>query len=514
MYTTNPGRSGCTGANKQMASNKTQNNKIIFGLKVRQLRMAHNLSFAELSEQTGMSLSYLNEIEKGKKYPKDDKIEILARSLHSTVAELTSAELKQNLAPVGALLQSNFLSELPLDLFGIEISKVVEIIANAPLRVGAFISTLVELARNYALREENFYFGALRAYLELHDNYFEEIEHSVDCFVKEHKIEKQAIVPVQVLSGILEKEYHYRIILDGLKDYPELHQIRSVFVPKHRRLLLNGKLSDMQKAFQFGKELGFQYLGLKDRALTSSLLRVNSFEEVLSHFKAGYFSAALLLNHDLFVKDIDHFFRQRTWNGELLLQLLQRYQAAPELLFQRLTNVIPHYFGLRNLFFLRFIHDPEKDHFQTDKELHLSRRHHPHTSGLDEHYCRRWIAASLLKELYRQQQEGLQPEAIVGVQRSRYYGTNDEYLCITIARPSYPMPGRNVSVTIGILVDADLKNKIRFCEDPVIQLREVNQTCERCPIHPCAERAFPPVVVEKRKQRQKVQEALKRLTDN
>ena len=137
-------------------SQKSQNHKIILGLKVRQLRTEKKLSFAVLSEQTGMSVSYLNEIEKGKKYPKDDKIQLLATALETTTDSLISAEMPQSLLAVESLLQSNFLSELPLELFGIEMNKVVEIIANAPMRVGAFISTLVELSRNYALREENF----------------------------------------------------------------------------------------------------------------------------------------------------------------------------------------------------------------------------------------------------------------------------------------------------------------------------------------------------------------------
>ena len=83
-------------------------------------------------------------------------------------------------------LNSNFLNELPLDLFGIELTKVVDIIANSPARVGAFISTLVELGRNYALGEQNFYFGVLRSYLELHNNYFEDIEKEVENFIKKY----------------------------------------------------------------------------------------------------------------------------------------------------------------------------------------------------------------------------------------------------------------------------------------------------------------------------------------
>ena len=246
---------------------KSQNNKIIFGLKVRQLRTAQNASFALLAEQTGMSVSYLNEIEKGKKYPKDDKIKLLAKALNTTPDALTSQVLPKSLAPVETLLQSNFLNELPLDLFGIELSKVVEIIANAPLRVGAFISTLVELSRNYALREENFYFAALRSYLELHNNYFEEIEEVVSQFVKQHKIPTTHAIPAHVLGSILEKKMDYTLVENGLSAFPELHNIRAIFVPKHKKLLLNAKLNEQQRAFQFGKELGFNALNLKERGL-------------------------------------------------------------------------------------------------------------------------------------------------------------------------------------------------------------------------------------------------------
>ena len=93
---------------------KSQNQRIILGLKVRQLRQQKNITFKELKEQTGMSVSYLNEIERGKKYPKDDKIKLLADALGEEVAVLISPDLQGNLIPIGELLQSNFLSELPL----------------------------------------------------------------------------------------------------------------------------------------------------------------------------------------------------------------------------------------------------------------------------------------------------------------------------------------------------------------------------------------------------------------
>ena len=505
-------------------SQKSQNHKIILGLKVRQLRTEKRLSFAVLSEQTGMSVSYLNEIEKGKKYPKEDKIRLLASALDTTSDSLISADMPQSLSAVEDLLQSNFLNELPLDLFGIEMNKVVEIIANAPMRVAAFISTLVELGRNYALREENFYFGALRSYLELNNNYFDELEEAVRQFIKQNKVPTGHSLPDHFLAGLLEKKYGYKIVNNGLDAYPELKNIRSVFVPKTKQLLLNSSLNEQQRAFQFGKELGFNALSLKERAYTASLQKVKTFDEALNHFKAGYFSAALLMYREAFVKDMEKFLKMEKWdNGALIMQLMQKYQATPEMLFQRITNVLPHFFGLKKLFFLRFVHRIDANEFDMSKELHLNRRHNPHGNGLEEHYCRRWVSVSLLKELEWIQKSKSTTNAssssnnfkkddiIVGIQRSHYFQTNDEYLCFTIARPSGT---RNVSVTIGILIDNESKQIIKFINDPQISHREVSTTCERCEIMDCAERAFDPIVVQQKKQRAKINDTLKKILDN
>ena len=55
--------------------------RLVFGLKLRSLREGKNYSLKELAKKTGLSPSYLNEIEKGKKYPKSEKIILLAEAL-------------------------------------------------------------------------------------------------------------------------------------------------------------------------------------------------------------------------------------------------------------------------------------------------------------------------------------------------------------------------------------------------------------------------------------------------
>ena len=229
---------------------KTQYERIIFGLKVKQARQSQGLSFAELSKSSGMSISYLNEIEKGKKFPKKDKIASLAHALQVSSNELLSAELESSLAPIGALLKSNFLNELPLDLFGIDLAKVVEIIANAPTRVSAFISTLLEISRNFALKESNFYFGALRSYLQLHHNYFPDLEAAVIHFADENDIDLNQPISCDELRQILTKNYGYEIVDHGLDHYPALQNLRSVYIAQKQRLLLNSQLTETQISFQ------------------------------------------------------------------------------------------------------------------------------------------------------------------------------------------------------------------------------------------------------------------------
>ena len=483
---------------------KTANERIIFGLKVKQLRQELGLSFAELSRQTGVSLSYLNEIEKGKKFPKQDKVANLAAALGTSVAELTDGQLGRNLAPVTQLLQSNFLNELPLELFGIELSKVAEIIASAPVRVGAFISTLLEISRSYALREENFYFAALRSYLELNANYFPELEQAVDEFARKHQLPTVRPVPPRVLAELLTRRYGYEIVPDGLGDYPDLQIFRSVYQPERKRLLLNGNLTPVQRGYQFGKELAFNYLKLTQRENTSNILRSTDFEKVLNHSKATYFSDALHIPLQPFVAAVGEFFRRPRWQPEAFLALLRNFNATPEMLYHRLTNVIPEFFGLGELFFLRFLHEPATDAFTIDKELHLSRRHHPHENGLFEHYCRRWVSVSLLED---RENAGLEIDA----QISHYYGTEDRYLCISIARRGYPTPDKNVSVTLGLLLNDELRRRVAWASDPAIVERTVNTTCERCPIADCRVRAAEPVIVDKRERYRRVRRALEEL---
>src|SRR6476469_3406821 len=109
--------------------------RLIFGLKLRELRQERSLSPAELGRVCDVSVSYLNEIEKGKKYPKADKILSLSQALSVRYDQLTSLELPRRLEPIAELLNSKMLKEFPLDMYGLEPARIIELIANAPAKM-------------------------------------------------------------------------------------------------------------------------------------------------------------------------------------------------------------------------------------------------------------------------------------------------------------------------------------------------------------------------------------------
>ena len=472
--------------------------RLIFGLKLRELRQERALSPAKLARVCDVSVSYLNEIEKGKKYPKADKILSLSKALNVRYDQLTSLELPRRLEPIGELLNSKLLTEFPLEMYGLEPARIIELIANAPAKMNAFISTIFEIARNYEMRQEHLFLAALRSFQEMHDNYFEELEQDVRTFVGNHRLRTAAPFDLDQLEHVLTAEYGYTLDRETLGRHAVATQarLRSVFQPKTKRLLLRADLSRGQQVFVLGREVAFNYLKLTDRPYVSSSTQVRTFDEVLNNFKSSYFAGALLMEEESLLRDVKKVFRAKKWDPNLLLALMTQYDVSPEMFMQRLTTLLPRHFGLQSLFFLRFDQADAAAPYELTKELHLARLHNPHGNELNEHYCRRWVSLRLIGEARALPlpDTAEAPVTVAGAQKSRYFGTDDEYLCFTLARAGTPTQVA-LSVTVGLRCDDALKTHVRFLADPALPFRIVNETCERCPIADCESRAAAPTEI-------------------
>ncbi len=483
--------------------------KMIFGLKVKYHRGEQGLSYQQLADRTGLSTSYLHDIEKGRRYPKGDKIVALAVALGLEYDYMVSTKAVKRIQPVIDLLTSDFLAELPLDFFGIGADRLFELFSNAPEKVNAFISTIFKITRNYQLQREHLYLTALRSYQDMFDNYFPDLESAVARFKKELRVRPEAppYAPDH-LTDLLEKHYDIAVDRTTLAAYPELDAKRSYFSEKKRLLFLNRALSPAQEAFLLGRELAFQYLKLSPRPYLTRLSEAHSFEELLNNFKASYFSVALLMPAENFQTDIQQFAARESWAPEAFLHLLEKYQVTPEMLLQRLTNILPGRMGIKDLFFIRLESDSRLSHYRMTKELHLSQLHNPYANQLNEHYCRRWVSVNIIKRLRSDLRAN---QVLADAQVSAYWETTNSYLCISLAKSGTSPSAKPASVTIGLLVNDNLRQLFRFLKAANLPQRTVNTTCERCSIRDCEARAVPPVVIEQAHRSQRESEILQEI---
>ncbi|RMF68443.1 MAG: helix-turn-helix domain-containing protein, partial [Calditrichaeota bacterium] len=372
-----------------------ENLRFILGLKLRKFRNQRGLSLKQVAERTKLSLSFLSEIEKGKKYPKPEKLMLLAHALDVPFDDLVSLKLDEELDALTAFLDSPFLREFPFELFGITPRDFLDLVSHSPSKAGAFLRTFMEIAQGYDMRVEHFILAALRSYQKMYLNYFEDIEKAVMKFNREFGLQRDPPVDFIRLNQILAETYGYRLSETGFEDYPDLRGFRAIWIKGTRqKLVLNRNLLPVQKAFLVAREIGFCYLGLQERAATSSWIKVESFDQVLNNFRASYFAGAVLINRDLLRKDLAGFFHQKSWDGEAFRELMGKYQATPEMFLYRLSQIIPKFFHLREIYYLRFNSTVGSESYRLTKELNMSRVRVPHGIGLNEHYCRRWLSIS------------------------------------------------------------------------------------------------------------------------
>jgi len=487
--------------------------RFVLGLKLKALRQQRGLTLQDVASRAGLSVSYLSEIEKGKKFPKPDKLIDLASVFSVSYEELISPRLDERLDPLAVVFSSAFVQEFPFELFGLTPEDLFQLFTDQPTKAGALVRTFLEIGKMYDVQVEHFLFAALRSYQQLHNNYFPELEEAARAFRTEYDLPAGEPIPPERLRRILEEDYGYRIDTETLPQHPVLHGFRSVFAEGPQPVLfVNGRLLPAQQAFIMARELGYRFLDLKERAITSSWLRVESFDQVLNNFRASYFAGALLLDEATLCADLRTFLSYPHWDGAVLRAFLKRYGATPEMLGYRLTELLPQHFGLRELFFLRLFHRPGTDRFRLTKVFNLSRVPVPHGIGLGEHYCRRWVAIQLLRRLAAQTpppDPGGDP--LVAAARMHFMNEDATFFTIALARPLVLTPEQNACVAIGFLLDAHCREQVHFAQDPALPDLEVNLTCERCPLADCAERAAEPEVYraqEAQREREAALEAL------
>jgi transcriptional regulator with XRE-family HTH domain len=451
-----------------------ENIRLIFGLKLRELRQDSDYSLSKLSRLSGISKSYLNEIEKGKKYPKPEKITMLAEVFGVSYEELVSPRLNKRLAPISDLIDSNLLNELPLEFLGIEASDILGLLASAPTKFSAFVDAIIRIGRDHDVRVESLFFSVLRSYQEMHDNYFPELERTARRFRKDQCLSTASNDITKVLLSTLTKEYKYVIDLDGFCDKPQMSEVRYLFIPgQYPRLLINSNIDHKQLLFILAREVGLNLLKLEKRPFTSSWIETRSFDHVLNNFQAYYFAGALLLDERIFIKGLLDFTKKTSFAPEQVIDLMEANNSNAEMFMLRITNLVPYYFRFPHIFFTRYNHRLSGNSYVLNKVLHGSGLAKTSAANLSIKACQRWVALTTLNQLENLQQEGAYTRPICTIYRVRYSHSNNSYLVISVAHPMLPGQQINCCISVGFLINKRFKSRTHFWNDPAIAVHEV-----------------------------------------
>lgn len=468
--------------------------RLIFGLKLKQIRTERKLSLFGLAKLSGLSKSYLNEIEKGKKYPKTDKILLLSESLDVPYDHLVSLKLDKNLAPIGEILQSKILKEIPLELFGIKENNLIDIVANAPAKVNAFISTIIKISQNYNLTRESFFLASLRSYQEAHNNYFEDIENDVEKFAKAYHIDLSKRIVSSYLEEILIEEFGYTINSEEIQKHENLDELRNIYIPNKKILLIDKNISEAQKTFIYAKEIAYNFLKINERLYTFPWIKFESFDQVYNNLIASYFAGALIIPRKNLTEKLTNFFALEDWQPLKLHQIIKHFNCSQETFYQRLTNILPKFFNIKNLFFLRFTHQEGSSEFRLSKELHITQQQAPYANRKNEHYCRRWISIKTIQDLEHLKKN----RSTFGVQVSAYENQNNQYLVLSSATQDPFKKDISRSISIGMLLSPHLKKKLNFLKENTFSKKIVGVTCETCAVENCTERVAEPNRLQKK----------------
>jgi transcriptional regulator with XRE-family HTH domain/predicted transcriptional regulator len=479
--------------------------RFVLGLKIKQFRQNEGISLKELSGRTKLSISYLSEIEKGKKYPKPEKIAVLAHALNRSFDELVSLKLDDELNPLTALLNSPVLKEFPLQQFGIGLADIFELVNDSPSKAGAFIRTLLEITRGYDMNVEHFLLASLRSYQKMHLNYFAELEQAANDFREQNKLADNRVVTQKWLESILQDEFQCEIQYDDFSDYPDLQPLRSI-CPSPHKIWINSKLFPQQQKFVLAREIGYRVLKLKERAETSSWIKVETFDQVFNQFKVSYFAGAVLIPEQSIIEDLKIWLQNTSFDGKALVELMKKYDSTPEMFLYRMSQVMPTHFGLQKMHYMRLNHKLKTNSFHITKELNLTNVFVPRSIGPAEHQCRRWAATAGLKQL-ADHPDPLNDVQVLA-QLSTFTAQKQTFFNVAIVRPKSLSDQTNTGMTLGFLIDENFKEKAAFWNDTNVPNSEVNETCERCPVNDCESRVAPASIYRAQKKQRSRERSL------
>jgi hypothetical protein len=285
----------------------------------------------------------------------------------------------------------------------------------------------------------------------------------------------------------LKSEFKVKVIEEELiYEGKKLNKIFYYIMEGGKEIHLSNELPLNEQIFILAREIGYRTQKLEMRPKSSMIGNLDSFDQLYNHFKASYFASSLLIPESLIIEDLKEWFKESEWKMDNLQMMMNKYRTSAESLFHRITQILPKHFGINHLFFLRYEYDMKLERYEIARELHLSSLHGPHRIKGHEHYCARWLVSKITQSVISSDEK-----VKMGVQRSNFVDSRQEYLIIGSAFKPKLNSQKLTSICLGLLVNDNLNDHLKYLNSPQISKFNVGETCERCSIAECKERRAP-----------------------
>lgn len=419
---------------KQVGYDLMINSKMfILAINIRYLRNKSGLSLKDLASASQISTSYLNEIEKAKKYPKPEKLNSIAKALLVSPDYLTSTTTSISLKPLLNILTNNIFSRLPFNEFGISAYDFFEIVSVAPEKCSSIIAILIEIYQAQKISKQDINQSALKVYQQRHLNFFPNLEMLSTKFLKHYRLIGKRSITSLLLIDILAKDFNYQVKREG-----------SFYDNETSVITLNANLTEQEKVEILLKEV-------------ASLYGKQFFTDQCNHtfrlFKLSYFASATLVQASNILFDLKSFFNLKKYNKNKFIDIYQSYNVSAKIFFSRLSQIIPHYFGLNQVFYIRSDLDSNLTLIEITEEIQLCP-------------IKIFSYRKITDPLIFRKESILQDKCFVFAQITAMTQTNEDYVCISLLEQTKSAIELSCH-TIGIRVDTKSKSIIQFINNEI-----------------------------------------------
>ena len=326
------------------------------GYRLRSLRMSRNIKQADAARDLGVSPAYLNLIEKGKRVMPFPLLWKALRYFEQDPEQFMSS-LGQGRADeaLAKLLDEPLLKSLDIDPESIQhLSAEPKLAGTVAALFNLYKNTrtqlenvLAQLSAEERARAEGKMPGAGEAQspgllfdyspfdevsdiLQVHRNYFPELEEQAESLRRDFKLERQ--VTSRDLAQLLQERFDYRV---GFEPAASGSSVVRRLDTRERNLILSPTLTEQPLKFQLAACLGLLVLDrdkLLARILGNGKTRHAETPKLLKVNLANYFAGALMLSYGEFYKEV-----QRTrYDVELLSNI---FGTTYETVAHRLCNL-------------------------------------------------------------------------------------------------------------------------------------------------------------------------------